>query len=104
MRSTIPPVSSSLFSFIRILIFAMNYRKIILRVILLSLVVGLILASWYAWSAFPIISGYGAKNLCSAVYLQHRQPADVIREELGDFPLSLGRYTVNRADSSVTGS
>jgi len=82
----------------------MNYRKIILRVILVSLVVGLMSATWYAWDAFPIISGYGAKNLCSAVYLQHRHPEDVIREDLGDFPLSLGSYTVNMEDSSVTGS
>lgn len=70
-------------------------------VVLLSiLVIGMV----YAWRAFPIISGYGAKNLASAVYLQHRKPADVIKEDLGDFPLSLGTFTVNENDSSVTGS
>lgn len=51
-----------------------------------------------------MISGYGAKNVCSAVYLQHRDPKAVIKEELSDFPLSLGSFTVNEEDSSVTGS
>lgn len=64
----------------------------------------LLLGTWYAWRAFPIISGYGAKNLASAVFLQHRNPEDVIKEDLGSFPLSLGRFTVNYEDSSVTGS
>jgi CubicO group peptidase (beta-lactamase class C family) len=82
----------------------MRYRKIILRFLLFSLIIGLVPVFWYAWKVFPIISGYGAKNLCSAVYLQHRNPADVLKEDLGDFPLSLGSYTVNEKDSSVTGS
>jgi len=59
---------------------------------------------WYAWRAFPIISGYGAKNMASAVYIQHRNPNDVIKEDLADFPLSLGSYVVNEKDSSVTAS
>ncbi|MBC7873908.1 MAG: serine hydrolase, partial [Ferruginibacter sp.] len=59
---------------------------------------------WYAWKAFPIISGYGSKNMCSAVYLQHRDHKDVLREDLRDFPFSLGSYTINEKDSSVTGS
>ncbi|MEI9959410.1 MAG: serine hydrolase [Ferruginibacter sp.] len=59
---------------------------------------------WYAWRAFPIISGYGSKNMCSAVFLQHRNVKDVLREDLGDFPLSIGTFTVDEKDSSVTGS
>jgi len=59
---------------------------------------------WYAWRAFPIISGYGAKNMASAIYLQHRKPADILKEDLGTFPLSLGTYTVSEQDESVTGS
>lgn len=82
----------------------MRRKKIILRSILLILLLVLFFGGWYAWKAFPLISGYGAKNLCSAVYLQHRNPRDVIKEELGDLPLSLGSFTVNEEDSSVTGS
>jgi CubicO group peptidase (beta-lactamase class C family) len=42
--------------------------------------------------------------MASAVFLQHRNRADVLKEELGQFPLSLGTYTVNEKESSVTGS
>jgi len=82
----------------------MQIRKLIIRSVLLLLLLILIIGLRYAWLAFPGISGYGAKNMASAVYLQHRKPADVIKEDLGDFPLSLGTYTVNEKDSSVTGS
>jgi CubicO group peptidase (beta-lactamase class C family) len=78
--------------------------KKILKALLLILIIGLAYGTWYAWRAFPVISGYGAKNLASAVFLQHRKPEDVIKEDLGSFPLSIGTYTVNLEDSSVTGS
>jgi len=60
--------------------------------------------TWLSLTVFPAVSGYGSKNLCSAVYLQHRNPGNVIREDLGGFPLSLGTFTVNEKDSSVNGS
>ena len=81
----------------------MRLLKKIFRVFLVILVLALAYGIWYAWRSFPIISGYGAKNLASGVFLQHRNPADIIREDLGDFPLSLGSFTVNWEDSSVTG-
>ena len=71
-----------------------------LLLLLILLAVGIV----YAWQAFPIISGYGAKNMASAIYVQHRKPADILKEDLGDFPLSLGSYSINEKDSSVTGS
>ncbi|MBO9200191.1 MULTISPECIES: serine hydrolase domain-containing protein [Niastella] len=82
----------------------MKLYKNILRFVLLMLVVALAYGGWYAWRAFPIISGYGAKNMASAVYLQHRNPESVLKEELGFFPVSKGTYTINPEDSSVTGS
>lgn len=82
----------------------MKIYKRILRVILFLLLVVLAYGIWYAWRAFPIISGYGAKNMASAVYLQHRNPEDVLKEELNFFPVSKGTFIVNREDSSVTGS
>ena len=54
--------------------------------------------------ALPIISGYGCKILCSGVFVAGRTPESVIKDDLGSFPLNLGTYTVDRADSSVTGS
>jgi len=82
----------------------MKKRKVIVRTILTLLLLVAAYGVWYAWRAFPIISGYGSKNMCSAVFLQHRNVKDVLREDLGDFPLSLGTFTVDEKDSSVTGS
>jgi hypothetical protein len=70
----------------------------------LLLILILAAAVWYAWLAFPIISGFGAKNMASAIYVQGRKPNDVLKEDLGSFPLSLGTYTINEKDQSVTGS
>ena len=42
--------------------------------------------------------------MASGIYLQHRKQADILKEDLGNFPLSLGSFTVNEKDSSVTGS
>ena len=79
--------------------------KKILKITFLSILLILITVFvWLSFTVFPAVSGYGSKNLCSAVYLQHRNPVDVIKEDLGDFPLSLGTFTINEKDSSVTGS
>ncbi|MCE7991107.1 MAG: serine hydrolase [Roseivirga sp.] len=53
-------------------------------------------------SAFPIITGYGAKNLCSCAYISNRTANDIISNELGAFPLSLGSFKLNPEDSSAT--
>ena len=59
---------------------------------------------YFAWGAFPGISGYGAKNLCSCVFLANRNEDSVKKEELSDGFLKFGKFTVNRQDSSVTGT
>ncbi len=82
----------------------MPFGKIIKGGVTATLMLVLIAGAWYAWLAFPAISGYGAKNLCSAIYLQHRNAAGTIKDDLADFPLSLASFTVNQKDSSVTGS
>jgi len=82
----------------------MRIKKILKRTFLSILLILVIVFVWLSFTVFPAISGYGSKNLCSAVYLQHRNPIDVIKEDLGAFPLSLGTFTVNEKDSSVTGS
>lgn len=78
--------------------------KIIKRILLLALLLVVLYAVIYAWKAFPIISGYGAKNMCSCVMLAQRQPDDVIKNELSKFPLNLGSISVNFSDSSATGT
>ncbi|THU41480.1 serine hydrolase [Niastella caeni] len=82
----------------------MRLLKIMLRVVSVLLLLLLVFGIWYAWRAFPIISGFGAKNMASGVFLQNRDPAAILKEELGFFPVSAGTYTINKEDSSVTGS
>lgn len=77
----------------------------LLKKILLLLMAGILLYSGiYAWQAFPIISGYGAKILCSCTMVAGREAPDVIAQELGRFPISLSTFTVHYEDSSVTAS
>ena len=79
-------------------------KKIIRRVAFLLLIGLFIFITRYIYLAAPIISAYGAKTACSAVYLQHRKMETVIAEELSDFPFSIATYTLDEQDSSVTGS
>ncbi len=76
----------------------MKKISIILFIILLS---GFI----YLWlNLFPIISGFGAKALCSCAYVGQRNAQDVIDKELKAFPLSLGTFSLSQSDSSAVGS
>ena len=59
---------------------------------------------WYLWGAINIISAYGAKNLCSCVFVAVRDPQQVIQEELGTTLSSFGTYTTDVSDSSAHGS
>lgn len=59
---------------------------------------------YYASQAFPIITGYGAKNLCSCAYLSGRSEQSVLDNELSAFPLSIGTFELHPEDSSATAS
>lgn len=77
----------------------------LLKKILLPLLLALVaFGIYYAWSAFPILSGYGAKNLCSCVMVGGRDPQNVIDNELGGFPLNIGSFEASYTDSSATAS
>ncbi|MFZ6013937.1 MAG: serine hydrolase domain-containing protein [Bacteroidota bacterium] len=82
----------------------MSPGKILKRSVLTIVVLLIAYAVYYCWQAFPIISGYGAKNICSCVMIAGRNPGDVIKNELGNFPLKLGSFTVDYEDSSATAS
>ncbi len=82
----------------------MSFKKIFLRSLFVILVAAISYGVYYASQAFPILAGYGAKNLCSCVALGGRQPEDVINNELGGGMLPLGTFTFNPEDSSATGS
>jgi CubicO group peptidase (beta-lactamase class C family) len=59
---------------------------------------------YYLSQALPIIAGYGAKNLCSCVFVAGRDPKHVIAQELGASLVNLGTYEAHFEDSSATGS
>ncbi|MBV4356145.1 serine hydrolase domain-containing protein [Pinibacter aurantiacus] len=79
-------------------------RRILRITLLVALAIALTFVFRFCWRSFPIISGYGAKNICSNVFIAGRSPVDVIKNELEGFPLSLGTYKVNLQDSTVTGT
>ena len=82
----------------------MSTGKIIKKIVLLIVSGIIVYGVSYAWRALPIISGYGAKDLCSCVMIGGRNPEDVIKNELGTGLLSVGTFTVNYDDSSATGT
>ena len=81
----------------------MKIKKAIKRStgIVLLAVLGIVI--YIAWGSLPIISGFGAKGLCSCVFISGRTEEDVKKEELADKPLNFGTYTIDYNDSSVTG-
>ncbi len=67
------------------------------------LILGVVYGIYFAFNMFPVIAGYGAKSLCSCVYLQGRNEQDVIKQELGTFMGKFGSFAVNPEDSSASG-
>ncbi len=59
---------------------------------------------YYAWISFPIMTGYGSKVMCSAVFVAGRNEQQVRDEDLSAYMMKLADFKVNYADSSVTGS
>lgn len=75
------------------------------RWIVVTALTGILLAFGYvAINLFPLITGFGAKNLCSCVFAGGQREDDVRKHELGTFPISLGSFSINPEDSSATGS
>ncbi len=69
--------------------------KRILRYVLGLLLVALACGCLYLNRLMPIITGYAAKNLASAVFISDRDPADV---EALDLDFSFIKYTHNKVD------
>jgi CubicO group peptidase (beta-lactamase class C family) len=78
-----------------------KFARHISKYILIVACVGLV---FFLWKALPIISGFGAKALCSDIFLSGRPAADVIAQDLQSFPLGVASYSVDMQDSSVVAS
>jgi CubicO group peptidase (beta-lactamase class C family) len=82
----------------------LNLAKRILLTVLTIFFVGLAYGVYYINSLLPIITGYPAKYLCSAVFVSGREQAEV---EAMDLHFSFIKYTTSKVDfqdSSVTSS
>ncbi len=75
--------------------FGFMKAKRILRVVLALLAAAIIGGCIYLNTLMPIITGYAAKNLASAVFVSGRQQADV---EALDLNFSFIKYTKNKVD------
>ena len=82
----------------------MKVKKIIVRSLLILLIAALGVLIYYAWNAFPIITAYGSKIMCSAVFDAGRNEQQVLDQDLSAYMMKLAHFKVNYADSSVTGS
>jgi CubicO group peptidase (beta-lactamase class C family) len=78
--------------------------KILKRITLILFIAIIGYATYYLSQALPIVAGYGAKNLCSCVFVAGRNPEQVIAQELGAALVNLGTYEVSYVDSSASGS
>jgi len=58
----------------------------------------------YCWVLLPIISGYGAKYMCSSVFIAGLSEQPQRKEDLDWFPMNYATFTINYNDSSVSGS
>jgi CubicO group peptidase (beta-lactamase class C family) len=78
--------------------------KFVKRILLLIILLAIGYAIYYASQALPILTGYGAKNVCSCVYLGGRDLQSIMENELSGTPLKYGTYSVDFTDSSATGT
>ena len=81
-----------------------SIAKRILWSVTIVLFVGLAYGIYYINSLLPIITGYPAKYLCSAVFVSNRDQAEVEKTDLHFSFIKYTKNTVDLQDSSVTSS
>ena len=79
----------------------MSGKRIFYGVVTLLAVI-IIAVAFYLNSLLPIITGYAAKNLCSAVFVSGRQPAEVENVDLNFSFIKYNKNEVNFDEKSVT--
>ena len=79
-------------------------KKIIIRSLGVLLIAAVGLLIYYSWISFPLMAGYGAKVMCSAVFDGGRSEHQVREQDLSAYMMRMADFHVNYNDSSVTGS
>jgi CubicO group peptidase (beta-lactamase class C family) len=77
-------------------------KKFFIRVFYILIILILVFGGFYLNSLLPIITGYPARHLCSAIFISHRTQEEV---EATDLNFSFIRFTTNRVnmqEKSVT--
>jgi len=82
----------------------MKIKKILVRTLLIALLLAISALFYYCWKSFPILSAYGAKVMCSAVFDAGRSEEQVREQDLSSYMMKLADFKVDYSDSSVTGS
>jgi len=82
----------------------MTPKKIIVRSLVILLIAAVGLLIYFSWISFPLMSGYGAKVMCSAVFDGGRNEQQVREQDLSAYMMGLADFHINYIDSSVTGS
>ncbi|CAF0885536.1 unnamed protein product [Rotaria sordida] len=78
----------------------MSMQGIILSVVILLFAYGI----HYCWLLLPIINGYGAKYMCSSIFIVGYSERQQRTEDLDMFPMKYVTFTVNTNDLSVSAS
>ena len=82
----------------------MKIKKVIIRSLGILLIASIGFLIYYGWRSFPIITAYGSKVMCSAIFDAGRNEQQVRDQDLSAYMMKLADFEVNYADSSVTGS
>ena len=77
-------------------------RRIIIRTVLAVLFAAILGGCLYLNSLMPIITGYGAKNMASAVFVSGRDAADVQALDLNFSFIKFNRYKIDYENRTVT--
>ena len=77
-------------------------RRIIIRTVLAVLFAAILGGCLYLNSLMPIITGYGAKNMASAVFVSGRDAADVQALDLNFSFIKFNRYKIDYKNRTVT--
>jgi hypothetical protein len=82
----------------------MKLKKIIVRSLLILLLTATLVLIYYCRLSFPILTGYGTKVMCSAVFVAGRNEQQVRDQDLSSYMMKVADFKVDYTDSSVTGS